>query len=70
MTRVMRGCGPAICARVASGMSGWKAEPRERKSRVHEAKLKLAGTRVPRDTRNLVGSRGAHPPSLTTPGDR
>jgi ABC-type Fe3+-citrate transport system substrate-binding protein len=46
MTRVVRGCGPAICTRVASGMSGWKAEPRERKSRVHEAKLKLAGTRA------------------------
>ena len=54
----------------ASGMSGWKAEPEERNSRVHEVLTELAGTRVPRDTRNLVGSRGDHPPSLTTPGDR
>ena len=35
-------------------------------SPVDEKESKLAGSRVPRDTRNLVGSRGDHPPSLNT----
>ena len=31
---------------------------------------RTGGTRVPRDTRNPVGSRGDHPPSLKTISDR
>ena len=38
----------------------------ECESHVNEKDLNLAGSRVPRDTRNPVGSRGDHPPSLNT----
>ena len=44
------------------GQSGW--QPRKRSWR------RTDGTRVPRDTWNPVGSRGDHPPSLKTIGDR
>ncbi len=53
-----------------SRMSSWKAESEERKSRVCEKIEAPDDTRVLRDTRNLVGSRGDHPPSLNTFGDR
>ena len=36
-------------------------------SPVDEILKQRAGSRVPRDTRNLVGSRGDPPPSLNTP---
>ena len=39
---------------------------RECESHVCEKESELAGTKVPRDTRNPVGSRGDHPPSLNT----
>ncbi len=66
MTSVVRGCGlQQVKARI-SGMSGRKAETKERNSRVHENLSEASSTRVPRDTRNLVGSRGDHPPSLNT----
>ena len=38
----------------------------ERESRVNEKRSQRAGSRVPRDTRNPVGSWGDHPPSLNT----
>jgi len=47
-------------------MSGWKAEPTEGKSPVCERPSDRSVSRVPRDTRNLAGSRGDHPPSLNT----
>ena len=40
---------------------------KEGESPVSEIGRRLAVSRVPRDTRNLVGSRGDHPPSLNTP---
>ena len=43
---------------------GRRAE--EGKSPVDETESQLAGSRVPSDTRNPVGSRGDHPPSLNT----
>jgi len=49
-----------------SGMSGWKTETIEGKSPVREKPEVRLGSRVPRDTGNLVGSRGDHPPSLNT----
>ena len=39
---------------------------RECDSHVCEKESELAGSKVPRDTRNPVGSRGDHPPSLNT----
>ena len=39
---------------------------REGESPVPENPRQAAGSRVPRDTRNLVGSRGDHPPRLNT----
>ena len=39
---------------------------REGNRPVSEKLIQLAGTRVPRDTWNLVGSRGDHPPRLNT----
>jgi len=47
-------------------MSGWKAETKEGKSPVCERWSDRPVSRVPRGTWNLVGSRGAHPPSLNT----
>ena len=43
---------------------------KEGKRPVSERLNQLAGTRVPQDTRNPVGSRGDHPPSLKTISDR
>ena len=40
---------------------------REGESPVSEKTNDRAGSRVPRDTRNLVGSRGDHPVRLNTP---
>ena len=40
---------------------------REGESPVHETQDDMAGSRVPRDTRNLVGIRGDHPVRLNTP---
>ncbi len=37
------------------------------KNPVGEIDERLAGSRVPRDTGNLVGSRRDHPPRLNTP---
>ena len=39
---------------------------RECESHVVENEVNEAGSRVPRDTRNPVGSRGDHPPSQNT----
>ena len=38
----------------------------EGESPVRESQRAIDGTRVPRDTRNLVGNRGDHPPRLNT----
>ena len=35
-------------------------------SLVHETRRQRAGSKVPRDTRNLAGIRGDHPPRLNT----
>ena len=43
---------------------------KECKSHVDENEKTAASTRVPQDTRNPAGSRGAHPPRLNTNGDR
>ena len=40
---------------------------KEGESPVHERRADKAVSRVPRDTRNLVGTRGDHPVSLNTP---
>ncbi len=42
-------------------------QTKDGESPVDEILIHLAGSRVPRDTRNPVGSRGDHPPSLNTP---
>ena len=39
----------------------------EGESPVGEGERERAGSKVPRDTWNLVGSRGDHPPRLNTP---
>ena len=39
----------------------------EGESPVDEIHRQQTGSKVPRDTRNLVGSRGDHPPRLNTP---
>ena len=38
----------------------------ESESLVYEIRSQQAVSKVPRDTRNLVGSRGDHPPRLNT----
>ena len=38
----------------------------EGESPVHENEKQAAGSRVPRDTWNLAGRRGDHPPTLNT----
>lgn len=38
----------------------------ESESLVWESNSQRAGSKVPRDTRNLVGIRGDHPPRLNT----
>ena len=40
---------------------------REGESPVREIEVGRAGSRVPRDTRNLVGMSGDHPVRLNTP---
>ena len=40
---------------------------KEGESPVHEIQEQLAVSEVPRDTWNLAGSRGDHPPRLNTP---
>ena len=42
----------------------------EGESPVNEMRRKGTGSRVPPDTRNPVGRRGDHPPSLNMTGDR
>jgi hypothetical protein len=42
----------------------------EGESPVGESVHERAGSGVPRDTRNLVGRRGDHPPRLNTLSDR
>ena len=49
-----------------SRMSGWKAETVEGNSPVSENHEGWLVSRVPRDTRNLVGSREDHLPRLNT----
>ena len=39
---------------------------KEGESPVHEIREQLAVSKVPRDTWNLAGSRGDHPPRLNT----
>ena len=39
----------------------------EGESPVSEIRQERAGSKVPRDTWNLAGSRGDHPPRLNTP---
>ena len=39
---------------------------KEGESPVHEKEIKTAGSRVPRDTGNLVGTSGDHPVRLNT----
>ena len=42
-------------------------QTKDGESPVDEIESQLTVSRVPRDTRNPVGSRGDHPPSLNTP---
>ena len=42
-------------------------QTKEGESPVDEIRDQVAVSRVPRDTRNPVGSRGDHPPSLNIP---
>ena len=44
----------------------WKAPTEEGKSPVSEKEVDRPESGVPRDTRNLVGSWGDHPPRLNT----
>ncbi len=46
--------------------SALESAAEEGDSPVDEIPSQQAGTRVPQDTRNPVGSRGDHPPSLNT----
>ena len=59
------GCGPAESGDIVSRRALESAD-KERKIRVGENEKTEAGTRVPQDTRNPAGSRGAHPPRLKT----
>ena len=60
-----RGCGPAEAGDIASRIV-LESTVKECKSHVDESEKTAAGTRVPQDTRNPAGSRGAHPPRLKT----
>ena len=60
-----RGCGPAYAGDIASRIV-LESTVKECKSHVDESEKTAAGTRVPQDTRNPAGSRGAHPPRLKT----
>ena len=64
-----RGCGPAEAGDIASRIV-LESTVKECKSHVDESEKTEAGTRVPQDTSNPAGSRGAHPPRLNTDGDR
>ena len=61
----LRGCGPAF-SRVDDSRRALENAAREGNSPVHEIVKPRAGTRVPQDTRNPVGSREDHLPSLNT----
>ena len=60
-----RGCGPAEAGAIASRIA-LESAVKECKSHVDETEKVEAGTRVPQDTSNPAGSRGAHPPRLKT----
>ena len=60
-----RGCGPATCTRDLSRRV-LERTTKVGNSPVREKVRRLAGTRVPQDTRNPVGSREDHLPSLNT----
>ena len=60
-----RGCGPAESEGKPRRI-GKESPARGGNSPVVERRNRRAGTRVPRDTRNPVGSRGDHPPRLNT----
>ena len=63
---VIRGCGlHMVLMRDSRTVLG--KQTKEGESPVGEILSQLAESRVPRDTRNPVGSRGDHPPSLNTP---
>ncbi len=53
-----------VSTKVSRSVLGKRTE--EGESPVDENLSWLAVSRVPRDTRNPVGSRGDHPPSLNT----
>ena len=59
------GCGLAQAEAIVR-RTGLESPARERKSRVSDKEKAAAGTRVPQDTSNPAGSRGAHPPRLNT----
>ena len=59
------GCGPAEAGDIVSRIV-LESTVKECKSHVDENEKTAAGTRVPQDTRNPAGSRGAHPPRLKT----
>ena len=59
------GCGPVTCTRDLSGRA-LESAIKEGNSPVRERVRRLTGTRVPQDTRNPVGSREDHLPSLNT----
>ena len=44
----------------------WESRPERVKVPYVKSELQLAGSRVPRDTRNLVGMSGDHPVRLNT----
>ena len=44
----------------------WEVPPKRVKASYAKLKTRLAGSGVPRDTRNLVGRRRDHPPRLNT----
>ena len=64
-TTVGWGCGPAE-GRKKSRRRVLERTSKEGKRPVSERLNPPAGTRVPQDTRNPVGSRGDHPPRLNT----
>lgn len=66
MMHASRGCGLPQGIVNDRGMVLGKPA-REGESPVDEIRNSPAGSRVPRDTGNPVGSRGDHPPRLNTP---
>ena len=59
--RACRGYGPATSETIRY-QKGLGSPAREGESPVRESDSQRAGSKVPRDTRNLVGSRGDPPP--------